>query len=86
MLRPVEPDYLEAQTASYGIDQIYLLTETAVSLFSRRNYREISRGDTPPEITSCTLFFDLCPKSAVSRYRRTRHSVRNNRLHQTVIL
>ena len=58
-------DHLEAEAASRGVEQLYLLTETAASFFSRRGYVVISREDAPPEIASSEEFSVLCPQSAV---------------------
>ncbi len=58
-------DHLEADAASRGVEQLYLLTETAASFFSKRGYAAISRDDAPPEIASSEEFSELCPESAV---------------------
>jgi amino-acid N-acetyltransferase len=57
--------HIEAEAARHGLEQIYLLTETAESFFSKRGYAAISRDSVPPEIASSKEFSELCPQSAV---------------------
>ncbi len=58
-------DHLEADAARRGVEQLYLLTETAASFFSQRGYAAISRDEAPPEIAASEEFSQLCPESAV---------------------
>jgi amino-acid N-acetyltransferase len=57
--------HLEAEAAHHGIKQIYLLTETAESFFSKRGYVAVSRDSAPLEIASSKEFSEICPQSAV---------------------
>jgi amino-acid N-acetyltransferase len=58
-------DALEAEATDAGVDELYLLTETAAGFFADRGYREIDRADAPVEIQRTTKFAELCPDSAV---------------------
>jgi N-acetylglutamate synthase-like GNAT family acetyltransferase len=64
-------DRLEDEAARRGIEELYLLTETAESFFAARGYRSIPRTDAPPEVASCQEFRSLCPASAVLMTRRS---------------
>lgn len=68
---------LVSRAESYALDQgaaaIYLLTETADTLFSRLGYRLIDRASAPAAIRETSQFSSLCPASArlmVKRFRR----------------
>ena len=58
-------DHLESEGASRGVEEVYLLTETAASFFKKRGYSEVSRESAPREIASSEEFSEICPQSAV---------------------
>ncbi len=58
-------DHLERIAPSYGVEYLYLLTETAASFFAKRGYAVISRDAAPPEIAASPEFSEICPQSAV---------------------
>lgn len=72
----VHPDYrnkriagmliqlLEQTAASSGITTIYLLTETAESYFSKKNYQLITREEVPEALLQSSEFSHVCPVSA----------------------
>ena len=47
-----------------GVQEVYLLTETAEGYFERRGYRSHSREEAPPAIATTTEFAEVCPASA----------------------
>ena len=47
-----------------GVREIYLLTETAESYFTRFGFCAVDRGTVPVEIQSTRQFGSLCPSSA----------------------
>jgi amino-acid N-acetyltransferase len=72
----VHPDYrnrqiaealvkkLEEQAIASGINDMYLLTETADKYFSRKGYHTISRDEVPIEVNASSEFSYVCPASA----------------------
>lgn len=56
--------YLLNIAQDQGVREIYLLTETAESYFSRFGFRAVDRGAVPVEIQSTRQFGSLCPSSA----------------------
>lgn len=62
-------DALEAEAADAGVDELYLLTETAVEFFDRLGYVEIERADAPEPMQQTTEFAELCSDSAVCMQR-----------------
>ena len=63
-------DRLEAIAASRGIEQLYLLTETAEQYFVKRGYAVTARPEAPSAIASTEEFTMLCPQSAIMMRRR----------------
>lgn len=51
-----------------GIQNIYLLTETAESFFARRGFTVVSREKVPESVRSSVEFQSACPASAVCMY------------------
>lgn len=56
---------LESYATSLHINQLYLLTETAVDYFSKKNYLQVNRAEVPDAIKQTTEFTSVCPVSAV---------------------
>jgi len=63
--------HLEDEAARRGIEELYLLTETAETFFAARGYSAIPRAEAPPDVASCEEFRSLCPESAVLMTRRS---------------
>ena len=57
-------DQLEQIAPTYGVECLYLLTETAAPFFANRGYAIISRDSAPPEIVASKEFSEICPESA----------------------
>mgnify|MGYP000120734501 CR=1 FL=1 len=55
---------LEEHAGTLGIEQIFLLTETAENYFSKKGYMETARVDVPLRIQTSSEFSTLCPISA----------------------
>jgi amino-acid N-acetyltransferase len=66
-------DNLEPAASSQGIEQIYLLTETAERFFSKRGYVVVDRTSAPVEIANSAEFSFMCPDSAVLMCRVAQH-------------
>lgn len=57
-------EHVEAHAARQGIDEIYLLTNTAETFFKRLGYHTVPRSAAPEAIRSTSEFADLCPDDA----------------------
>src|SRR5688500_7628795 len=55
-----------AWATAVGIDEVYLLTETASDWFPRFGFVRVDRAAVPPEVAASSEFSELCPASAVS--------------------
>jgi N-acetylglutamate synthase-like GNAT family acetyltransferase len=55
---------IETRALELGIDDLYLLTETASRYFEHLGFVERSRSDLPAAITATKQFRELCPRSA----------------------
>jgi amino-acid N-acetyltransferase len=49
----------------YGIEEVYLLTETADLFFPRFGFRQIPRSEVPHNVQSSIEFTSACPASAM---------------------
>jgi amino-acid N-acetyltransferase len=49
-----------------GINELYLLTETAADYFPRFGFEPISRSDVSPSVQQSIEFTEACPASAVA--------------------
>ena len=56
---------LEGLAIAKGLNDIYLLTETASDYFSRKNFIVITRADVPATLQQSSEFSYVCPQSAV---------------------
>ena len=52
-----------------GIDELYLLTETAETWFERRGYRAIERDVVPEPVRGSIEFTTACSTTAVAMRR-----------------
>lgn len=57
--------HLEQDVQDKGVEQLFLLTETAESFFRRIGYEVIDRRYVPEEVKQSAEFRSLCPASAV---------------------
>jgi amino-acid N-acetyltransferase len=57
---------IEAIATNKGLEEIYLLTETAAEYFSNKGYEHIARMDVPEEIKESSQFRHVCPESAIA--------------------
>ena len=55
---------LEAFAKSKGVNELYLLTETAESYFASRGYRSVARSSVAENIRQTREFSSLCPADA----------------------
>jgi amino-acid N-acetyltransferase len=58
-------EQLEELAKKKGLDEIYLLTETADKYFGSKHYGRISRAEVPNEVQQSSEFSFVCPQSAV---------------------
>lgn len=56
--------WLEEKATASGIQQIYLLTETAEVYFGRKGYTTVHRDVVPAEVKASSEFSHVCPVSA----------------------
>jgi amino-acid N-acetyltransferase len=61
---------VEALARTLGVSTLYLLTETAVGIFTRLGYRAVDRVDVPAAIEASREFSALCGETAVAMARR----------------
>jgi len=55
---------VKAKATVSGINQFYLLTETANKYFERLGFSPCNRDDAPSSITATKQFSELCPSTA----------------------
>jgi amino-acid N-acetyltransferase len=55
---------LEQHSKSVGVENLYLLTETAEEYFKNKGFEAIDRECAPEPIKQTTQFSSLCPSSA----------------------
>jgi len=60
---------LEQHSKRLGIENLYLLTETAEAYFRTKGYESISRECASDSIKQTTQFGSLCPKSATLMWK-----------------
>ena len=56
---------IESMGRSFGLNNIYLLTETAQHYFSGKGFQAIDRKDAPVLLQQSPEFSHVCPSSAV---------------------
>ena len=62
-------DSSESLARDLGIDELYLLTETAETWFARRGYSAIERDDVPEPVRGSIEFTTACSTTAVAMWR-----------------
>ena len=55
---------LFAEAEKLGLEDVYLLTETAAPFFAALGFMPCARETAPPEIAASEQFTELCPASA----------------------
>lgn len=61
---------LKAKASNAGVNQLFIITETASDYFKNRGFKPIERVDVPEFIKKTKQFCGLCPSSAlVMTYR-----------------
>lgn len=63
-LAAVITQYLLDLARSKGVNELYLLTETAEGYFAQFEFRTVDRDAVPDEIKSTRQFVSLCPSGA----------------------
>lgn len=63
-------DELEKLSVNEGLENLYLLTESAERYFESRGYSPVDRSDVPRSIRESRQFSVLCPDSATVMYKR----------------
>lgn len=58
-------EQLEILAASLGLQEVYLLTETAAGYFTGKHFLAITRDEVPDEIKQSSEFSHMCPVSAI---------------------
>jgi arsenate reductase len=58
-------NWLAAEAARRGANELFLLTTTAADFFEKRGFRPVDRNEAPAAIASTAEFTSLCPASAV---------------------
>ncbi len=61
--------HIEQYAISIGIENLYLLTDTASTYFESKHYQIIDRKMAPESIQLTTQFSDLCPGSALLMWK-----------------
>ena len=61
---------IEAYAQQLGVRELYLLTNSAETFFSRRGYSRLDRTGVPEPIRQTAEFSSLCPASAVCMHKR----------------
>lgn len=64
---------LEKLARTLGLQNIYLLTETAQNYFSMKGYETIGRDDAPESLKQSTEFSHVCPSSAILMKKMLTH-------------
>lgn len=61
---------VEAYAQQLGVRELYLLTNSAETFFSRHGYSRLDRTGVPETIRQTAEFSSLCPASAVCMHKR----------------
>lgn len=56
---------LEEKAKTLGINEMYLLTETAPEYFANKGYQKINRTEVPTHMQQSSEFSHVCPASAI---------------------
>ena len=58
-------DQVEQLAKKLDLSELYLITNTAESYFSKKGFQLITKADLPPDVASTEEMNGLCPTSAV---------------------
>ena len=61
---------LESKATELGIDDMFLLTETAPIYFEHKGYVRINRDEVPEPLKASSEFSNVCPVSAIVMKKR----------------
>ncbi|MDQ3290788.1 MAG: arsenic resistance N-acetyltransferase ArsN2 [Bacteroidota bacterium] len=53
-----------------GVQEIYLITNSAANFFAKRGFTQVERSVVPVAIQNTTQFSSVCPSSATVMYRQ----------------
>lgn len=54
----------------HGVQEVFLITNTADAYFEKNGFQRVDRGEVPDEIAETAQFSGLCPSSAVVMKKR----------------
>jgi amino-acid N-acetyltransferase len=54
----------------HGVQEVFLITNTADAYFEKNGFQRVDRGEVPAEIAETAQFTGLCPSSAVVMKKR----------------
>jgi len=57
---------IELMATNQGLNQLFLLTDTAPGYFSKKGYNKIDRNAIAPEVQQSSEFSHVCPQSAIA--------------------
>ncbi len=60
---------IEKRAIVLGMNNLFLLTDTAVKYFERLGFVKVQRTDTPAEIAATRQYRELCPAAATVMWR-----------------
>ena len=63
-------DYIEDLCRQNGVNEIFLLTESAEKYFIRLGYKVVARKNAPASIKTTTQFSSLCPTSSTFMHKK----------------
>lgn len=58
-------DFLFQRARARGVEEIFLLTETATAYFAAAGFTQVTRDDLPEAIRQTRQFQSLCPQDAI---------------------
>ncbi|MBD3402460.1 GNAT family N-acetyltransferase, partial [candidate division GN15 bacterium] len=62
-------EHLLNRASDNALDEVYLLTTTAVAWFRKLGFERVARDEVPAEIKQTREYAELCPQSAVCMKR-----------------
>jgi len=63
-------EQLEEKARAEGVEELYLLTTTAVDVFTQRGYERVERAVAPTAVRETTQFDERCPATATCMRNR----------------
>ncbi|MEO1053200.1 MAG: arsenic resistance N-acetyltransferase ArsN2 [Bacteroidota bacterium] len=68
-------DVVSINAHDRGVTDLYLLTESADSYFSRKGFKSIQRSTIPEGLKKSTQFTDVCPETATAMHRSINRNI-----------